>query len=212
MSLTPCFCAAGRLLKDGLKDSQFSIRYQYLLAALLCCCGKGLREEFDRQCLLVNTLARLAQQVRDAAPSARQVSIGVIGGLMGSSWVSAPRVPPQGILREGLEEVKQFFKANGSCRLPLSPSLLVKGIVPRVSAGAGGAVTQRGPAGSDGVCFPSLAAGLLLFQLQRRPPEALLPERRPPRGKYPGHLQGELILRWLPKPWAPRPKPWAPCP
>lgn len=46
--------------------------------------------------------------------------------------------PPQGILREGLEDVKQFFKANGSCRLPLSPSLLVKGIVPRVSAGAGG--------------------------------------------------------------------------
>ncbi|KFP05186.1 Phosphatidylinositol 4-phosphate 3-kinase C2 domain-containing subunit beta, partial [Calypte anna] len=96
------------LLKDGLKDSQFSIRYQYLLAALLCCCGKGLREEFDRQCLLVTTLAKLAQQVRDAAPSARQ-----------------------GILREGLEEVKQFFKAHGSCRLPLSPSLLVKGIVPR---------------------------------------------------------------------------------
>uniref|UniRef100_A0A803VD45 PI3K/PI4K catalytic domain-containing protein n=1 Tax=Ficedula albicollis TaxID=59894 RepID=A0A803VD45_FICAL len=93
------------LLKDGLKDSQFSIRYQYLLAALLCCCGKGLREEFDRQCLLVSTLARLAQQVRDAAPS--------------------------GILREGLEDVAQFFKAHGSCRLPLSPSLLVKGIVPR---------------------------------------------------------------------------------
>uniref|UniRef100_A0A8C3RF28 Phosphatidylinositol-4-phosphate 3-kinase catalytic subunit type 2 beta n=1 Tax=Cyanoderma ruficeps TaxID=181631 RepID=A0A8C3RF28_9PASS len=90
------------LLKDGLKDSQFSIRYQYLLAALLCCCGKGLREEFDRQCLLVGTLARLAQQVRDAAPSARQVG--------------------------GLEDVAQFFKAHGSCRLPLSPSLLVKGI------------------------------------------------------------------------------------
>lgn len=62
-----------RLLKDGLKDSQFSIRYQYLLAALLCCCGKGLREEFDRQCCLVNTLAKLAQQVREAAPSSRQV-------------------------------------------------------------------------------------------------------------------------------------------
>ncbi|XP_032948836.1 phosphatidylinositol 4-phosphate 3-kinase C2 domain-containing subunit beta isoform X1 [Rhinolophus ferrumequinum] len=96
------------LLKDGLKDSQFSIRYQYLLAALLCCCGKGLREEFNRQCWLVNTLAKLAQQVREAAPSARQ-----------------------GILRTGLEEVKQFFALNGSCRLPLSPSLLVKGIVPR---------------------------------------------------------------------------------
>ncbi|XP_036923113.1 phosphatidylinositol 4-phosphate 3-kinase C2 domain-containing subunit beta isoform X3 [Sturnira hondurensis] len=96
------------LLKDGLKDSQFSIRYQYLLAALLCCCGKGLREEFNRQCWLVNTLAKLAQQVREATPSARQ-----------------------GILRNGLEEVKQFFALNGSCRLPLSPSLLVKGIVPR---------------------------------------------------------------------------------
>nr|XP_039322313.1 phosphatidylinositol 4-phosphate 3-kinase C2 domain-containing subunit beta isoform X3 [Saimiri boliviensis boliviensis] len=96
------------LLKDGLKDSQFSIRYQYLLAALLCCCGKGLREEFNRQCWLVNALAKLAQQVREAAPSARQ-----------------------GILRTGLEEVRQFFILNGSCRLPLSPSLLVKGIVPR---------------------------------------------------------------------------------
>uniref|UniRef100_A0A8C0GXH6 Phosphatidylinositol-4-phosphate 3-kinase catalytic subunit type 2 beta n=1 Tax=Chelonoidis abingdonii TaxID=106734 RepID=A0A8C0GXH6_CHEAB len=90
------------LLKDGLKDSQFSIRYQYLLAALLCCCGKGLREEFDRQCCLVNTLAKLAQQVREAAPSSRQV--------------------------DGLADVKQFFSTNGSCRLPLSPSLLVKGI------------------------------------------------------------------------------------
>ncbi|XP_032641680.1 phosphatidylinositol 4-phosphate 3-kinase C2 domain-containing subunit beta isoform X3 [Chelonoidis abingdonii] len=96
------------LLKDGLKDSQFSIRYQYLLAALLCCCGKGLREEFDRQCCLVNTLAKLAQQVREAAPSSRQA-----------------------ILRDGLADVKQFFSTNGSCRLPLSPSLLVKGIVPR---------------------------------------------------------------------------------
>jgi hypothetical protein len=63
-----------RLLKDGIKDSQFSIRYQYLLAALLCCCGKGLREEFNRQCWLVNTLAKLAQQVRESTPSARQVS------------------------------------------------------------------------------------------------------------------------------------------
>ncbi|KAG8451016.1 hypothetical protein GDO86_003339 [Hymenochirus boettgeri] len=96
------------LLKDCLKDSQFSIRYQYLLAALLCCCGKGLREEFDRQCWLVNTLSKLAQKVREGAPSSRPT-----------------------ILREGLEDVKQFFTVNGSCRLPLSPSLLVKGIVPQ---------------------------------------------------------------------------------
>ena len=81
--------APSRLLKDGLKDSQFSIRYQYLLAALLCCCGKGLREEFDRQCLLVNTLARLAQQVRDAAPSARQVGARGVPGC-----ILAPRPMP----------------------------------------------------------------------------------------------------------------------
>lgn len=42
-------------------------------------------------------------------------------------------LPLKGILRKGLEEVEQFFALNGSCRLPLSPSLLVKGIVPRVS-------------------------------------------------------------------------------
>uniref|UniRef100_A0A672RS14 Phosphatidylinositol-4-phosphate 3-kinase catalytic subunit type 2 beta n=1 Tax=Sinocyclocheilus grahami TaxID=75366 RepID=A0A672RS14_SINGR len=93
------------LLKDALQDSQFSVRYQYLLAALLCCSGRGLREEFDRQCWLVNILAKIAQRVRDASPSSRQA-----------------------ILREGLEEVKQFFSINSSCRLPLNPGLFIKGI------------------------------------------------------------------------------------
>uniref|UniRef100_A0A8C2CN00 Phosphatidylinositol-4-phosphate 3-kinase, catalytic subunit type 2 beta n=1 Tax=Cyprinus carpio TaxID=7962 RepID=A0A8C2CN00_CYPCA len=93
------------LLKDALQDSQFSVRYQYLLAALLCCSGRGLREEFDRQCWLVNILAKIAQRVRDASPSSRQA-----------------------ILREGLDEVKQFFSMNSSCRLPLNPGLFVKGI------------------------------------------------------------------------------------
>uniref|UniRef100_A0AAY4E0J4 Phosphatidylinositol-4-phosphate 3-kinase n=1 Tax=Denticeps clupeoides TaxID=299321 RepID=A0AAY4E0J4_9TELE len=93
------------LLKDALQDSQFSVRYQYLLAALLCCSGRGLREEFDRQCWLVSIMAKVAQRVRDASPSSRQT-----------------------ILREGLDEVKQFFLISGSCRLPLNPGLLVKGI------------------------------------------------------------------------------------
>uniref|UniRef100_A0A673H011 Phosphatidylinositol 4-phosphate 3-kinase C2 domain-containing subunit beta-like n=1 Tax=Sinocyclocheilus rhinocerous TaxID=307959 RepID=A0A673H011_9TELE len=93
------------LLKDTLQDSQFSVRYQYLLAALLCCSGRGLRDEFDGQCWLVNILAKVAQRVRDSSPSSRQA-----------------------ILREGLEEVKQFFSMNSTCRLPLNPGLLVKGI------------------------------------------------------------------------------------
>uniref|UniRef100_A0A4W5NKD1 Phosphatidylinositol-4-phosphate 3-kinase catalytic subunit type 2 beta n=1 Tax=Hucho hucho TaxID=62062 RepID=A0A4W5NKD1_9TELE len=93
------------LLKDTLQDSQFSGRYQHLLAGLLCCVGRGLREEFDRQCWLVTILAQVAQRVRDTSPSSRQA-----------------------ILREGLEEVKQFFSVSSSCRLPLNPGMLVKAI------------------------------------------------------------------------------------
>ncbi|XP_075952269.1 phosphatidylinositol 4-phosphate 3-kinase C2 domain-containing subunit beta isoform X2 [Anarhichas minor] len=93
------------LLKDNLQDSQFSARYQHLLAALLCCVGRGLREEFDRQCWLVSVLATVAHKVRDASPSNRQC-----------------------VLREGLEEMKQFFSVNSNCRLPLNPALLVTGI------------------------------------------------------------------------------------
>uniref|UniRef100_A0A3Q1EWK1 Phosphatidylinositol-4-phosphate 3-kinase, catalytic subunit type 2 beta n=1 Tax=Acanthochromis polyacanthus TaxID=80966 RepID=A0A3Q1EWK1_9TELE len=52
---------------------QFSARYQHLLAALLCCVGRGLRDEFDRQCWLVSILTKVAHKVRDGAPSSRQV-------------------------------------------------------------------------------------------------------------------------------------------
>ncbi|KAG7493730.1 phosphatidylinositol 4-phosphate 3-kinase C2 domain-containing subunit beta [Solea senegalensis] len=93
------------LLKDNLQDSQFSARYQHLLAALLCCAGRGLRDQFDRQCWLVSILTKLAHRVRDAPLSSRQ-----------------------SVLRDGLDEMKQFFSVNSSCRLPLNPALLVKGI------------------------------------------------------------------------------------
>lgn len=65
------FCI--RLLKDNLQDGQFSARYHHLLAALLCCVGRGLRDEFDRQCWLVSILTNVAHRVRDATPSSRQV-------------------------------------------------------------------------------------------------------------------------------------------
>ena len=74
-SIAPWFIVSlFRLLKDNLQDSQFAARYQLLLAALLCCVGLGLREEFDRQCWLVSVLAQVAHKVRDASPSSRQVS------------------------------------------------------------------------------------------------------------------------------------------
>uniref|UniRef100_A0A3P9K4X0 Phosphatidylinositol-4-phosphate 3-kinase catalytic subunit type 2 beta n=1 Tax=Oryzias latipes TaxID=8090 RepID=A0A3P9K4X0_ORYLA len=93
------------LLKDNLQDSQFSARYQHLLAALLCCVGRSLREQFDRQCWLVSILTKVAQKVRDATASSRQ-----------------------GVLREALEEVKKFFLLNSSCRLPLNPAMVATGI------------------------------------------------------------------------------------
>lgn len=73
LTLCPAPCVSIRLLKDNLQDSQFRARYQHLLAALLCCVGRGLREQFDRQCWMVSILAKVAQSVRDAAPTARQV-------------------------------------------------------------------------------------------------------------------------------------------
>ncbi|XP_067913537.1 phosphatidylinositol 4-phosphate 3-kinase C2 domain-containing subunit beta isoform X2 [Heterodontus francisci] len=96
------------LLKDALNDSHFSARYQHLLGALLCCVGKGMREEFDKQTKLIQILANIAQKVRDIAPSSRQT-----------------------ILRENMEEVQQFFNVQDHCRLPLNPSLLANGVNPR---------------------------------------------------------------------------------
>lgn len=72
------------------------------------------------------------QSLSDARPGERP-SAGCSYGTLTSPLLLCFLPSSQGILRNGLEEVKQFFALNGSCRLPLSPSLLVKGIVPRVS-------------------------------------------------------------------------------
>ncbi|XP_072134877.1 phosphatidylinositol 4-phosphate 3-kinase C2 domain-containing subunit beta [Mobula birostris] len=96
------------LLKNALNDSHFNARYQHLLGALLCCVGKGMREEFDKQTKLVQILAKIAQKVRDTTLSARQT-----------------------VLRENMEVVQQFFSFQNHCRLPLNPSLLAKGVNPK---------------------------------------------------------------------------------
>ncbi|XP_056454460.1 phosphatidylinositol 4-phosphate 3-kinase C2 domain-containing subunit alpha isoform X2 [Gadus chalcogrammus] len=90
------------LLRDALEDQAWSRRYEQVLGALMCLCGAGLRAELDRQTSLVNLLAGVAERVRQAGGSARQVA-----------------------LQEGLENVQTFFQRN-SCRLPLSPSLVAK--------------------------------------------------------------------------------------
>ncbi|XP_056621944.1 phosphatidylinositol 4-phosphate 3-kinase C2 domain-containing subunit alpha [Triplophysa dalaica] len=90
------------LLRDAVQDPAFGQRYDRILGALLCLCGAGLRAELEKQTKLVQLLGALAENVRQASSSARQV-----------------------VLLEGLERVQTFFQKNNS-RLPISPSLVAK--------------------------------------------------------------------------------------
>uniref|UniRef100_A0A3B5B323 Phosphatidylinositol-4-phosphate 3-kinase catalytic subunit type 2 alpha n=1 Tax=Stegastes partitus TaxID=144197 RepID=A0A3B5B323_9TELE len=90
------------LLKDAVQDPAWGRRYERVLGALLCLCGGKLRAELEKQTHLVTLLGAVAERVRQAGGSTRQVT-----------------------LQEGLENVQNFFQRN-SCRLPLSPSLVAK--------------------------------------------------------------------------------------
>uniref|UniRef100_A0A4W4FJG2 Phosphatidylinositol 4-phosphate 3-kinase C2 domain-containing subunit alpha n=1 Tax=Electrophorus electricus TaxID=8005 RepID=A0A4W4FJG2_ELEEL len=90
------------LLRDAVQDPAFGQRYGPVLGALLCVCGTGLRASLEKQTQLVQLLGGLAEKVRQASSSSRQV-----------------------VLQEGLERVQSFFQRN-TCRLPLSPSLVAK--------------------------------------------------------------------------------------
>ncbi|XP_023613936.1 phosphatidylinositol 4-phosphate 3-kinase C2 domain-containing subunit alpha isoform X3 [Myotis lucifugus] len=90
------------LLKDALHDAQFGARYEHVLGALLSVGGKGLREELLKQTKLVQLLGGVAEKVKQASGSARQV-----------------------VLHRSMERVQSFFLRN-KCRLPLNPSLVAK--------------------------------------------------------------------------------------
>uniref|UniRef100_A0A8C5LJE9 Phosphatidylinositol-4-phosphate 3-kinase catalytic subunit type 2 alpha n=1 Tax=Jaculus jaculus TaxID=51337 RepID=A0A8C5LJE9_JACJA len=90
------------LLKDALHDTQFGSRYEHVLGALLSVGGKGLREELSKQMKFVQLLGGVAEKVRQASGSARQV-----------------------VLQRSMERVQSFFLRN-KCRLPLKPSLVAK--------------------------------------------------------------------------------------
>ncbi|XP_049429216.1 phosphatidylinositol 4-phosphate 3-kinase C2 domain-containing subunit alpha [Epinephelus fuscoguttatus] len=90
------------LLRDAVQDPAHGRRYERVLGALLCLCGVKLRAELEKQTQLVTLLGAVAERVRQAGGSTRQVA-----------------------LQEGLENVQNFFQRN-SCRLPLSPSLVAK--------------------------------------------------------------------------------------
>uniref|UniRef100_UPI0035900F22 phosphatidylinositol 4-phosphate 3-kinase C2 domain-containing subunit beta-like n=1 Tax=Myxine glutinosa TaxID=7769 RepID=UPI0035900F22 len=94
------------LLKDTLEDAQFGGRSSQILSALLCCCSQGLRSELNRQSRLVQGLAVVAEKVRQVGTSSRQM-----------------------VLTEGMAKVHLLCFPSGTiCRLPISPSLSVRGI------------------------------------------------------------------------------------
>ncbi|KFV78354.1 Phosphatidylinositol 4-phosphate 3-kinase C2 domain-containing subunit alpha, partial [Struthio camelus australis] len=90
------------LLKDTLHDAKFGVRYEQILGAFLSVCGKGLREELEKQTRLVQLFGMVAEKVKQTSGSARQV-----------------------FLQNGMECVQSFFLKN-KCRLPLNPSLVAK--------------------------------------------------------------------------------------
>ncbi|KAM4617398.1 phosphatidylinositol 4-phosphate 3-kinase C2 domain-containing subunit alpha [Discoglossus pictus] len=90
------------LLKDSLNDPYFGTRYEHILGALLSVSGKALREELEKQTRLTQLLGVVAEKVRQASGSGRQV-----------------------VLQEGMERV-QFLFLKKKCRLPLNPSLVAK--------------------------------------------------------------------------------------
>lgn len=90
------------LLKDSLNDPHFGARYEQILGALLSISGKGLRQELEKQTRFTQLLGVVAEKVRQANSSGRQV-----------------------VLQEGMERVQLLFRKN-KIRLPLNPSLEAK--------------------------------------------------------------------------------------
>uniref|UniRef100_A0A672QJE7 Phosphatidylinositol-4-phosphate 3-kinase catalytic subunit type 2 alpha n=1 Tax=Sinocyclocheilus grahami TaxID=75366 RepID=A0A672QJE7_SINGR len=63
------------LLRDAVQDPAFSQRYDRILGTLLCLCGTGLRAELEKQTRLVQLLGALAEKVRQANNSTRQINV-----------------------------------------------------------------------------------------------------------------------------------------
>lgn len=58
-----------------MQDPAWGRRYERVLGALLCLCGAKLRAELEKQTHLVTLLGAVAERVRQAGGSTRQVSV-----------------------------------------------------------------------------------------------------------------------------------------
>uniref|UniRef100_A0AAY5KY68 Phosphatidylinositol-4-phosphate 3-kinase catalytic subunit type 2 gamma n=1 Tax=Esox lucius TaxID=8010 RepID=A0AAY5KY68_ESOLU len=93
------------LLVDSQNDAHYRSWFSKVQAALSYCCGKALRQELERQVCLVNLLTQVAESVRTADKNQRK-----------------------NVLTREKRKIEGFFTNGVSCRLPLDPAVLVKGV------------------------------------------------------------------------------------
>ncbi|NXG70260.1 P3C2G kinase, partial [Baryphthengus martii] len=93
------------LLKNAQNEVHFKIWYQKLLAALQFCAGKSLNNEFSKESKLIRILEDIAKKVKAASDPKRKE-----------------------VLKVELNRLQRFFQEVKVCRLPLNPTLVVRGI------------------------------------------------------------------------------------
>ncbi|KAG8438516.1 hypothetical protein GDO86_004907 [Hymenochirus boettgeri] len=95
------------LLSDARNKSHYRGLFHTLLGTLQFCVGKALNEEFSKQENLLSILRDIAEKGKNAPEAKRQET-----------------------LQSNLHKLERFFQKVRSCRLPLDPAIVVKGVDP----------------------------------------------------------------------------------
>ncbi|XP_012694530.2 phosphatidylinositol 4-phosphate 3-kinase C2 domain-containing subunit gamma isoform X2 [Clupea harengus] len=93
------------LLVDAQEDTHYRSWFAKVIAALRHCCGRVLRQELERESLLVTLLVQVADTIRNTDKAKRK-----------------------DVLNTDKWKIANFFKGGMSCRLPLNPAILVTGV------------------------------------------------------------------------------------
>ncbi|KAJ8002600.1 hypothetical protein DPEC_G00160580 [Dallia pectoralis] len=93
------------LLVDSQNDAHYQSWFSKIQAALKHCLGRALRQELEQQEVLVSLVTQVAVDVRTAEKSQRK-----------------------NVLAREKRKIDDFFENGISCRLPLDPAVLVRGV------------------------------------------------------------------------------------